>query len=101
VVPSTSTITVSIDRGIPEGTDVVFENEADESPDYVAGDVVVRVRSKRTLGGWVRKGSNLYLSVAIDLAEALLGFQRNVTHLDGHALPIGRKGVTQPGPVRF
>jgi len=26
-----------------------------------------------------------------------LGFERNLTHLDGHAVPLVRKGVTQPG----
>lgn len=29
--------------------------------------------------------------------QALLGFEKNVTHMDGHNLHIARKGVTQPG----
>ncbi len=49
-----------MDRGLPEGAEVVFPGEADESPDFEAGDVVVRVRSKRAVGGFVRKESNLY-----------------------------------------
>ena len=32
--------------------------------------------------------------------QALLGFTRNLTHLDGHVVPLVRKGVTQPGFVQ-
>lgn len=32
--------------------------------------------------------------------KALLGFSRNLTHLDGHVVPLERKGVTQPGFVQ-
>ena len=32
--------------------------------------------------------------------QALLGFTRNLTHLDGHVVPLVRKGVTQPGYVQ-
>jgi hypothetical protein len=30
-------------------------------------------------------------------SQALLGFERNITHLDGHEVHVLRKGVTQPG----
>lgn len=31
------------------------------------------------------------------MSQALLGFDRNLTHLDGHIVRLNRKGVTQPG----
>ena len=31
------------------------------------------------------------------LSQALLGFGRNLTHLDGHIIELQRHGVTQPG----
>jgi DnaJ-related protein SCJ1 len=31
------------------------------------------------------------------LSQALLGFEHKLTHLDGHNITLGRKGVTQPG----
>lgn len=31
--------------------------------------------------------------------QALLGFDRNLTHLDGHVVRLKRQGVTQPGFV--
>jgi DnaJ-related protein SCJ1 len=34
------------------------------------------------------------------IVQALLGFTRNLTHLDGHVVSLVRKGVTQPGFVQ-
>lgn len=105
---------------MPEGAEIVFEGEADETPDYEAGDVIVRVRSKKTQGGFVRKDSNLYWKEPISVAEvriasydfqgadfgadepfaqALLGFRHTVKGLDGHDIVLARTGVTQPGPL--
>ncbi|CAK5283781.1 unnamed protein product [Mycena citricolor] len=51
-------------------------------------------------GGWRRKESSLYWKETIGVEEALLGFERNLTHLDGHIVTLSRKGVTQPGFVQ-
>jgi DnaJ-related protein SCJ1 len=84
-------------EGMPEGHEVVFEGEGDENPDWEPGDVVLRVRSKKEKGGWRRKESSLYWKETIGVDEALLGFERNLTHLDGHIVQLKRNGVTQPG----
>lgn len=107
--------TLDIEPGMPEGHDVVFDGEGDESPDWEPGDIILRVRSKKEEGGWRRKESTLYWRETIGIDEvcvmswlpckrllihvlqALLGFKRNITHLDGHVVEIDRKGVTQPG----
>jgi DnaJ-class molecular chaperone len=34
------------------------------------------------------------------VSQALLGFERNLTHLDGHIVQLKRTGVTQPGFVQ-
>lgn len=54
---------------MPEGHEVVFEGEGDESPDWEAGDVVLRVRSKKERGGWRRKESSLYWKQVIGVDE--------------------------------
>ncbi|GAA5845676.1 hypothetical protein JCM9279_006071 [Rhodotorula babjevae] len=99
IVETTSELNLHVDRGMPEGAEVVFEGEADESPDWVAGDVIVRVRSKKVKGGFARKESNLYWKEPISVAEALLGFKHRVKGLDGHDVVLSRTGVTQPGFV--
>ena len=123
VLEHTAHFTLDVPRGAPEGHEVVFEGEGDESPDWEAGDVVLRVRSRAEKGGWRRKESSLYWKETIGVDEvrhqslfffkwriyvffcacahqALLGFTRNLTHLDGHVVPLVRKGVTQPGYVQ-
>lgn len=97
IVDGVAELTLPIDRGMPEGAEVVFPGEADESPDFAAGDVVVRVRSRKVAGGFVRKEANLYWRETLSVAEALLGFRRTVRGLDGHEIELKREGVTQPG----
>jgi DnaJ-related protein SCJ1 len=137
VLDHTAQFTLDVPRGAPEGHEVVFEGEGDESPDWEPGDVVLRVRSRAEKGGLRRKESSLYWKETIGVDEvrlsyskqfiyrtynscgflstlspvgfslsflgvnqALLGFTRNFTHLDGHVVPLVRKGVTQPGFVQ-
>ncbi|GAA5996166.1 uncharacterized protein JCM10292_007434 [Rhodotorula paludigena] len=99
IVEQQSELNLHVDRGMPEGAEIVFEGEADESPDWVAGDVIMRVRSKKERGGFVRKESNLYWKEPISVSEALLGFKHRVRGLDGHDIVLSRTGVTQPGFV--
>ena len=115
VVDHTQQYTLELHPGTPEGFGVVFEGEGDESPDWEAGDIVLRVRSKRENGGLRRKESSLYWRETIGVDEvsfediiplrclndlqALLGFRRNITHLDDHLIQIDRKGVTQPSEL--
>ncbi|KAK4688573.1 DnaJ-related protein SCJ1, partial [Tremellales sp. Uapishka_1] len=111
-------LAVHIPAGASEGYEEVFRGEADESVEREAGDVVVRVRSKRGEGEgfWSRKEGGLVGRVVLGVSEAshfedsthgvtlnwdqaLLGFERNLTHLDGRKITVGRKGTTQPGEV--
>ena len=115
-------LTASIERGIPKGYRLRFENEADESPDYIAGDMIVTVleqppsldsahaadgenaaASFNTNGVWMRrKGDDLWWKEVLSLREAWMGdWTRNLTHLDGHVVQISRpRGqVVQPGQV--
>lgn len=93
------TLAVHVPAGAPEGFEETFQGEADESPDIDAGDVVVRVRSKRNNLGWTRKESGLVGRITLNVEEALLGFERNITTLDGRSVGISRTGTTQPGEV--
>ncbi|KAH6913072.1 hypothetical protein BKA70DRAFT_1397197 [Coprinopsis sp. MPI-PUGE-AT-0042] len=100
VLDHTASYTLEVSAGMPEGHEAVFEGEADESPDWEAGDIVLRVRSKKEKGGFRRKESSLYWKETIGVDEALLGFQHNITHLDGRTITLEREAVTQPGFVQ-
>lgn len=115
VIRKLATVEVKVERGMAEGSRIVYENEADESPDHVAGDLIVTVVEKEPspnpeennpnhLDGiyFRRKGDDLFWKEIISLREAWMGdWTRNVTHLDGHVVRLGRKQgeVVQPGQV--
>lgn len=69
VVDHTAHYTLEILSGMPEGHEVVFEGESDESPDWEAGDVILRVRSRKNKGGWRRKEGSLYWRETIGVDE--------------------------------
>ena len=115
VIRGHATHTVTVEKGTPRGGRVAFENEADEHPEYVAGDLIVTLDEKApdidshgdnedpTDGIFFRRrGDDLFWKEVLSLREALLGgWVRNITHLDGHAVRLGReKGkIVQPGHV--
>jgi DnaJ-related protein SCJ1 len=60
---------LEVEEGMPEGHEVVFEGEADESPDWEPGDVVLRVRGRKDEGGFKRKETSLYWRETIGVDE--------------------------------
>ncbi|KAI9675591.1 MAG: DnaJ- protein scj1 [Caeruleum heppii] len=113
VVRKVATHTLHVEPGMSNGERLAYENEADESPDWVAGDLVVELQEKepelgqadeeRTDGTFFRrKGPDVFWKEVLSLREAWLGgWTRNLTHLDGHVVPLSRKPgeVVQPGTV--
>lgn len=49
---------------------------------------------------FVRKGSNLMYNASISLLDALVGFTKEIEHLDGHKVTLHSDGVTRPGMDR-
>ncbi|KIV77847.1 hypothetical protein PV11_09626 [Exophiala sideris] len=108
-----TTLTASIERGMPKSHRLVFESEADEHPDHVAGNLYVYVmesdpvisedEGQRTDGVFFRrKDDDLYWKEVLSLREAWMGgWTRNLTHLDGHVVQLSRQRgeVVQPGHV--
>ncbi|KPI45192.1 DnaJ-related protein spj1 [Cyphellophora attinorum] len=113
VVRRQVSLTASVEKGMPKGSKLVFENEADEHPDYVAGNLNVYLSESepqlaendehRTDGTFFRrKDQDLYWKEVLSLREAWMGdWSRNLTHLDGHIVHLSRKRgeVIQPGQV--
>ncbi|KAK4539242.1 hypothetical protein LTR36_000870 [Oleoguttula mirabilis] len=103
-----------VEKGMPDGARVTYEGEADESPDYVAGDLIVHLMQQEPARGgeeeggrtdgtfFRRKGDHLFWREVLSLREAWMGdWTRNLTHLDGHIVQLSRKRgvVVQPGAV--
>lgn len=115
VVRESETHELEIEKGMPRGVRITYENEADESPDYVAGDLVVHLQEsdpahgeqdhERTDGTFFRRrGKDLFWREVLSLREAWMGdWTRNITHLDGHIVQLSRKRgeVVQPNTVQI
>lgn len=113
VVRQEETHKLEVERGMPRGSKAIYENEADESPDYIAGDLIVTLREMepkrwkedeyKTDGNFFRrKNDDLFWTEVLSLREAWMGdWTRNITHLDGHVVALNRKRgqVVQPGTV--
>jgi len=118
VVRKVVDLVADIEPGMSRGHRVIFENEADEHPDYVAGNLNVVIdelspkintddsdeaRKSRNDGAFFRrKGPDLYWKEVLSLREAWMGsWTRNLTHLDSHIVALSRERgeVVQPGQV--
>ncbi|EEH37116.1 chaperone protein dnaJ 3 [Paracoccidioides lutzii Pb01] len=112
VVKKSVPLSAMIERGMPKGSKITFENEADESPDWVAGDLIITLdertpttfeKEDRTDGMFFRRKDNdLFWREVLSLREAWMGdWTRNITHLDGHIVQLSRKRgeVVQPFAV--
>ncbi|MCJ1260035.1 DnaJ- protein scj1 [Lignoscripta atroalba] len=113
VVRKVSSHTLHVERGMPKGAKLVYENEADESPDWVAGDLVVNLMEQEPALGetddervdgafFRRKGRDMFWKETLSLREAWMGdWSRNLTHLDGHVVRLSRKRgeVVQPNSI--
>jgi DnaJ-related protein SCJ1 len=113
VVRAPETHELHVEKGMPRGARLTYENEADESPDWVAGDLIVHLVEEepkmgteddtRTDGTFFRRrGKDLFWREVLSLREAWMGdWERNITHLDGHTVTLKRNRgeVVQPNTV--
>lgn len=85
---------VNIEKGMKHGSKIKFSGEADEVPGTLPGDVVIVVQEKEH-ETFKRKEADLVQTIELQLSEALCGFTRTITHLDGRVLKI----QSEPGQV--
>merc|ERR1711991_686438 len=100
VVNGENELFITIERGMPDGHKMVFHGEADQGPEINPGDVVFAIRTAPH--PQFRRDANqvdLHYIMHITLLEALVGFEKEVTHLDGHAVTVKRSKVTRPRQV--
>jgi len=90
------TLTAHIERGMHEGQELRFKYMSEQKPKQIPGDVVL-ILSQSKHRQFERKKDNLFHTMKITLKEALTGFTRTITHLDGHEVEVNRVGqITRP-----
>ncbi|KAI3945450.1 hypothetical protein MKW92_034240 [Papaver armeniacum] len=92
-------ITVDIEKGMQDGQEVSFYEDGEPIIDGEAGDLKFKIRTAPH-DIFKREGNDLHTTVSITLVQALVGFEKNIKHLDDHLVEIGSKKITKPKEVR-
>eukprot|EP00250_Pteridium_aquilinum_P009140 c18467_g1_i1 orf=397-1437(-) len=92
-------VTLDIEKGTPDGHEVVFYEDGEPVIDGDPGDLKFKIFTQKH-NRFKREGNHLHMTITISLLDALVGFEKDITHLDGHKVSIGTKGVTKPKSVR-
>lgn len=94
-------LSVAVERGMAAGDSLTFRGMGEQQPRKVPGDVVLTLRAAPH-ATFRRTGADLHTELEISVREALLGFERTLTHLDGRKITFTVDGVTKPfGMVRI
>jgi DnaJ-related protein SCJ1 len=98
VVTGISEKDVYVERGMPDGHQILFENAGDEHPDHSAGHIAFKIVTVPD-PIFIREGNDLKMDLRISLIEALAGFEKQLKHLDDHLVTVKRTSVTKPHQV--
>ena len=120
-------LSTTIERGTDEGHEIVFPRASEQSPGQIPGDIKLRLKAARHAVferkgtdlqmnmsiplRQVRMDARVKVSVRArrcarasalsctcpSAAQALLGFERTIRHLDGHAVTISNRGISRHG----
>ncbi|KAG2227396.1 hypothetical protein INT45_007421 [Circinella minor] len=90
-------LTINVKPGWKAGTKIRFPGEGDELENGQTQDIEFIVEEKPH-PTFKREGDNLRTTITLSLAEALTGFSKTITTLDGRRLAVNNKNaVVQPG----
>jgi len=87
---------VEIETGMTDGMESKFVAEGEPHMDGEPGDLILKIKTQPHTK-FERRGDDLYTNVSISLTDALVGFELQIEHLDGHQVPVTREKITWPG----
>lgn len=85
-----------VEQGMRDGQEERFVAEGEPHADGEPGDLKIRIKTAPH-SVFERRGDDLYTNMTISLLDALVGFQCQLSHLDGHKVLIKRDKITWPG----
>merc|ERR1719295_800135 len=93
---------VGVERGMADGHRIVFDHEGDQASGVESGDIVVVLHEQKH-DTFQRKASDLITVVKVGLSEALTGFQKPISTLDGRTLLVHtvRGEVIRPDEMKI
>lgn len=81
-------IKIQIEKGVMHGDRMQHQYLGSQLPKKIPGDILATVKVQKH-PVFKRLGNDLMVDVQISLMEALLGFKRELQHLDGHIVNFG------------
>jgi DnaJ family protein B protein 4 len=93
--PEEKIITIPVKAGWKAGTKVKFANHGDDTPEGPTD--LEFVIEEKPHPSFSRQGDDLHMNLNVSLLEALSGFSKQVTHLDGRTLTVqgGQRNIPQ------
>lgn len=91
-------ITIDVKPGWKAGTKITYANEGDELPNGQPQGLEF-VIAEKPHPVFKRVDNDLKMTMQLTLAEALCGFQKDVTTLDNRTLKVSQQQVTKPNQV--
>ena len=93
-------LTVEVEPGMVDGQEISFFEHGEPLIDGDHGDLKLIVREVSVPEiKFRRDGHDLHYDMTITLTEALVGFSKAITHLDGRKVKVATSSVTRPGDV--
>lgn len=80
-------LNVHINKGMKHGTKIKFREEADQHPNTIPGDLIVKLDMKNH-PRFHREGAHLFYEKSISLSEALTGFEFTIQTLERRTLIV-------------
>lgn len=86
---------VHVEKGMQDGQRIVFSGEGDQDPDLQPGDIIIVLDVKKHPVFQYGNGTDLAMTMDLQLVEALCGFQKVIKTLDQRDLVV----TSLPGEV--
>jgi DnaJ-class molecular chaperone len=91
-------LTVDVQPGMKEGDKIKFDQVADEAVGHTPGDLIFVIRQIKD-AQFAREGDDLRTTMQITLEEALVGFEKSISHVDGHPVVVKKDDISHCGDV--
>ena len=92
-------LNVLVEKGLENNAEIPFPGEGGRDPDFFPGDIIFYL-STSPHPRFTRNRTQLNTTVNLTFKESLVGYQKDIIHLDGHVVRIEHDGPTQPGSTR-
>ena len=89
---------VEIPPGTLNGQDFVQSQMGEQRPGIISGNVVLRIKEKEDLR-FKRSGNDLHTFISVSIEEALLGFSKQIKHMDDSSIVVNSLKTVQPNHV--